>query len=312
MSCGAETEANTVMTALIAGVSFPIPTVNLDDPLYQVPDPGVIVNPPALTNDDLTTKTVDGTGTFDVLMSSISAHLGSEYDKGRITGAEYAKVYLGAMEAAMGNAVQFLLQKDASYWAGIRAQWDAKTAEARLVQARVELASAKVNLAAVQYAARTQEATYALTKMKLSTESIQYCTAKYNLDNIAPQQLRVVTEQADGAVIANDIASYNLVNILPVQKKAAEEQMESVRAQTLDTRSDGVTPVVGVLGKQKDLYSQQITSYKRDAEMKAAKLFTDAWITMKTIDEGLLPPTAFTNVSLDAILDDIKTNNAIG
>jgi len=81
------------------------------------------------------------------------------------------------------------------------------------------------------------------------------------------------------------------------------------RAQTLDTRSDGVTDVEGVLGKQKDLYTQQITSYRRDAETKVAKLFTDAWITMKTIDEGLSPPTGFTNASLDEILGVLKVNN---
>ena len=66
------------------------------------------------------------------------------------------------------------------------------------------------------------------------------------------------------------------------------------------------------MGKQVDLYSQQITSYQRDGEVKTAKLFTDAWITMKTMDEGLLPPTNFQNTSLDAILGDLKTLNGLG
>lgn len=334
MTCGAETEANTVMATLLTGVDFTIPTVDLTDPDFSIPAGPAIALPAQPTNADLTAATLEGSGTFDTIMRAINAHLKNEFDKSRITGAEYAKVYLGSMEAALGNAVQFLLQRDQSYWTAVRAQYEAKIAEAKLVQARVELATSKVNLAAIQYQARVQEATYALTKMKLSTESIAYCTAKYNLDNILPQQLRLVTEQADGAVIANDTASYNLVNILPAQKLVLDdqhnqnvytlanmlpaqktlvtEQAEAQRAQTLDTRLDGVTPVVGVLGKQKDLYSQQITSYKRDAEMKAAKLFTDAWITMKTIDEGLLPPDNFNNTSLNAILGTLKTNNLLG
>lgn len=89
------------------------------------------------------------------------------------------------------------------------------------------------------------------------------------------------------------------------------EQGEASRAQTLDTRTDGIA-VTGLLGKQKSLYDQQITSYKRDAEVKAGKLWVDAWITMKTIDEGLLPPDQFSNAEINEVLVALKTNNVIG
>lgn len=57
----------------------------------------------------LTTKSVDGTGVFDVLMQATKAHLIEEYNADRITGDEYSKVYVGAMSAVMQTAVQFLL-----------------------------------------------------------------------------------------------------------------------------------------------------------------------------------------------------------
>ena len=98
--------------------------------------------------------------------------------------------------------------------------------------------------------------------------------------------------------------------MLPQQLKLIIEQTEAQRAQTLDTRTDG-TVVKGSVGKQKELYSQQITSYQRDAEVKASKLFTDAWITQKTIDEGLNPPNGFTNASIDTILTKLKSNNGL-
>ena len=88
-------------------------------------------------------------------------------------------------------------------------------------------------------------------------------------------------------------------------------QSEAQRAQVSDTLSDG-TPVAGLIGKQKDLYTQQINSYKRDAEVKAGKLWIDAWITMKTIDEGLLPPDQFTNTEINEVLATLKTNNVLG
>lgn len=57
------------------------------------------------------------------------------------------------------------------------------------------------------------------------------------------------------------------------------------------------------------LYEQQIISYKRDAEVKAARIFTDAWITMKTIDEGLIAPNGFTNTRIDDVLAKIRDEN---
>lgn len=57
------------------------------------------------------------------------------------------------------------------------------------------------------------------------------------------------------------------------------------------------------------LYEQQITSYQRDAEVKAARIFTDAWITMKTIDEGIEPPDGFTNARIDDVLKTLRDAN---
>jgi len=71
----------------------------------------------AITNDDLTNKAtvgVDGTGTFDVLMNSSSLYLEEQWNADRITGAEYATVYLGAMQAVLAQAVQFLLKQQSA------------------------------------------------------------------------------------------------------------------------------------------------------------------------------------------------------
>lgn len=280
MGCGAETEANTLLATLTAGTDFTVPPVDLTQPEYEIPTDSVGAVPAVITNADLTDGITAGDGTFDILMKALGAHLQQEFEKGRITGAEYSKAYIALTESAMGNSVQFLLGRDAAYWQSVKARFEAQVAQAAVVTARVQLEVAKAQLQAVRYEALNHQANYALTKMKLSTESVGYCIAEFNLNNMLPAQL-------------------NLVN----------EQREAARAQTLDTRSDGVTTIVGVLGKQKDLYSQQITSYKRDAEVKVAKLFTDSWITQKTIDEGLLAPDGFINASLDEILTTLKLNN---
>ena len=290
MPCGADTTANTLLTSLLAGNSFDLPDVDLSDDMFQIPvdDGSLLDNVEKLTNEDLTTRVVDGSGVFDALMSGLSAHLKKEYEQNRITGEQYTKAYTASLGGALQTATSFLLGRDQAYWQAVLAQMQARTTEIQVVTARVQLEVAKAQLATARIQALNAEAEFGLTKMKIATEDQQYCL------------LKMQTEQGE----------YTLNEIMPTQKTLLEEQVEVQRAQTLDTRTNGAE-IRGSVGKQKDLYTQQITSYQRDAEVKAAKLFTDAWITQKTIDEGLLPPGAFRNDSINVILRNIKANNDI-
>lgn len=55
---------------------------------------------------------VTGDGVFDDLMEVMNAHLEAQYKLGRITGTDYATVYLGAMQATVAQAVTFLLGQE--------------------------------------------------------------------------------------------------------------------------------------------------------------------------------------------------------
>ena len=277
MSCSAEVEANRLLEELTKGDDFTLPDIDMTGPEWDIPggdDSPIFGAITKITNESLTTREVGGSGTFDALMESAHNHLKAEFKANRITGGEYTKAYIAMMESCMSNAVQFLLGRDQAYWAAALAQIQAVTA-------RVTLATTKAQYVLAKIQALSAKSEYALTKMKIATESETYCAALFNASQMLPQQLKLITEQT-----------------------------EAQRAQTLDTRTDG-TVVKGSVGKQKELYSQQITSYQRDAEVKASKLFTDAWITQKTIDEGLNPPNGFTNASIDTILAKLKSNNGL-
>lgn len=201
--------------------------------------------PCSVDNSDLTERKVDGCGTFDVLMSSVYAHLRTEFDKNRITGAEYTKAYIALTESVISNSVQFLLQKETAYWQAVAGQLEvAKTAKA--------------------------------------IEELEQ-----NIINKTKEAL-----------------------ILDEQRKLIKEQMESQLAQTLDVRTDSAA-VSGLIKTQKDLYKQQIDSYKRDAETKVGKLLIDTWTTQKTVDEGLTAPTQVSNANLDTLISALRTRNTI-
>ena len=155
-------------------------------------------------------------------------------------------------------------------------------------------------------ATNTNIARYNLTTML----PLQHLTGKYTLEQMMPAQKAMLVAQKEGVDIANETAEYNKNTMLPAQLKLTQEQTETQRAQTLNSRSDGTT-VVGYVGKQKDLYSQQIDSYKRDAEIKAAKLVSDGWMTQKTIDEAELTPSSFQQNMVDAVLQRVKQNNGL-
>lgn len=99
--------------------------------------------------------------------------------------------------------------------------------------------------------------------------------------------------------------------ILDEQYCLAKEQVEAKRAETLDTRTDGVTAIAGSIGKQRELYTQQITSYQNDFSYKVSKLYSDAYIAQKTLDDGLPVPTEFANASVNTVLEDIRDKAGI-
>ena len=65
-----------------------------------------------ITLDKITTGTIDGTGSFDKLMQILKLHMYEEHDTGRITGSDYAKVYIGGLQYALSEAIRLETTKD--------------------------------------------------------------------------------------------------------------------------------------------------------------------------------------------------------
>ena len=55
------------------------------------------------------TTATDGTGNFDQLMKVVTLHVEAQFNAGRITGTDYATVYLGALQSTLAQAVTFTL-----------------------------------------------------------------------------------------------------------------------------------------------------------------------------------------------------------
>ena len=55
------------------------------------------------------TTAINGTGNFDKLVQVVTLHLEAQFTAGRITGTDYATVYLGALQSTLDQAVSFTL-----------------------------------------------------------------------------------------------------------------------------------------------------------------------------------------------------------
>lgn len=162
----------------------------------------------------------------------------------------------------------------------------------------------------------------------------QAAIAEFQNRNLQPIEEAIAQIQRDRIVPAQaDTEEFRVQNMLPIElaqqqhivnsRQPAEtnlvlrqvdltaEQFESERAKTMDTRTSG-SAVVGSIGKQKDLYTQQIDSFVKDAQFKVGKLFSDAWITQKTLNEALTAPTQYTNAEVDEVLIAMRSNNNLG
>lgn len=432
--------ANALFTSLTTGVTIPTtPDFSSSDFNVDIDETSdLYTDIDGATLAELTTNDLDGSGVFDVLMSAMDKHMDREYDKGRITGTQYAEAYVAVANQVLGNATQFVLQKDQSKWAAVTAQMQARIAEIQATQALVELEKTKIETTTAVFNMNLTAAQYALTKMQTASEEAKHnaltvdvaikefqrnhqqpadlALTQYELTAVKPSTVAINQVQSDRVLPAQaaiseyqnrvlqpleaDIQTLNRDRVVPAQASIEEfklnsqlpvelaqqqhvlnvrmpaeselihEQTEVQRAQTLDTRRDGLTPIGGIMveqkrnltgdadikeynlanqlplqvqllgeqitltaeqgeaeraktldtrtsgdtvegsvGKQKDLYDQQIDSFIKDAQHKAAKMYLDGWITQKTLDEGLLAPTQLTNNEINAVIQGVRNNN---
>ena len=90
---------------------------------------------------NVTTGTIDGTGTFDVLMQTVFLHLQREYASGRITGDMYAKAYIEIMNNTLAQVTQYVV---AAFQA--TANDDLVAAQIRKINKDIELVTEQIEL----------------------------------------------------------------------------------------------------------------------------------------------------------------------
>lgn len=273
----------------------------------------------AIAFTELTTGTLDGTGVFDMMTRSIKAHLLEEHTQGRIKGAEYATVYLGALSGAMDRSLEFLLQREKI------------ELEADLIRAQILKVNQEILLVGAQIALAEQQAANLLLEGELIPEQKNKLIAETSL--LGKQELKVVSEtvllgnQNLKVISETELVDQQVLNaaeellVLTAQRcklqaefdLLVENKLKTVGETSLlaqrkiteqaQTSGDAIDPN-SVLGKQNTLYTRQAEGFLRDAEQKAASILADAWKVRRSTDEST-PPNS------DNMMDDFAIGRAM-
>lgn len=247
-----------------------------------------IITPPLVTTTpldiaDLTETKLVGTGVLDKMLETMRVHLGDQFEKERIRGPEYATVYLGAFQATLEAAINFLLAKQKQ---GL---------ELQLLEGQIALVGAQED----QIRAEMQKIPLEMSQITAQTNLIikQTELAEKELD-LKDAQIQVQLKQLD---------------LMAEQLKQAEAQTAYYQQRTITEKAQtqaGVAATGSVIGTQITLMNKQADGYDRNAEQQAAQIWANTWNVRRQTDEDTIADT--TNHLADADLGKVMLKLAQG
>jgi hypothetical protein len=255
---------------------------------YDITSDSTVVTAPDVT--DLTSGKIDGTGVFDILMQVAKAHLATEYNQQRITGKDYANVYLGAMTAVMQQAVTFALGYQQSELLAAQIGLIRQQTVTELSKTSDDLISG-IGFNSSSTLGGSGKAELLLIQQKAQTELAQTSSTLSPSFGLSGDTTTI------GGAVGAQITKTATESALLTQKTVTE------LAQVSDAAATG-----GMIKKQRDLYTAQTNGYARDAEQKAAKMMLETWSIRRTTDDGTdATPAGVGDSSILTVVNKLKT-----
>ena len=115
-----------------------------------------------------------GTGVFDIIMNAANENIKIQNQTSRITGAEYAEVYLGTMQSAISEAMKFVLQNDT-----LAKELELKQAQIAKINAERDLVNAQIAAFGAQQAKELELKQAQIAKINADKELTNAQTLAY-------------------------------------------------------------------------------------------------------------------------------------
>jgi hypothetical protein len=203
--------------------------------------------------DDITNS--GGTGVFDKLMESINGQIETQYLSNRITGSDYATVYLGSLQAALSQSIQFTMQEELT-----EAQVDGVIADNALKAKQLEIVQQELLAKTFEVASILPLQRDKLTKdidvtersmiEQESTGVKQRLSIDKDID-IKERQTVIAEDKLTDDLLTSDkqrvlldteeeAKQFEVDNILPTQLEKLNEEVDLLQTQDAEIQLDGV------------------------------------------------------------------------
>lgn len=233
-----------------------------------------------------------GTGIFDELMEVINQHLERQYSDNRITGKDYAQVYLGSMQSAMSESIKFVLGKqEADKRAELLAQQILSETKNNEDGGVIDLQKEKLQ----------EEIDLAIAKTAESYEGIMASQESTLRENTLNDE-KVAQAIAQTAEVVASTTRQNEMHIKQIDK--VEEEIDLLQSRDLEqiaatTRQDNEST------KKQLLMDAQTTGFVSDTKVKVFKQFSEGYsVGLSIAGIGVLPD-AYGDQTINNLAEDI-------
>jgi hypothetical protein len=253
----------------------------------------------------------DGTGVFDKLMVAVENHIQEQYDDGRITGSDYATVYLGSLQSVLQQSMAFLLEEQK---AGLEADLiqakidsEVKNNEAggvidlqkQKLQEEIDLVIAQTANQYQQIDASRQDTTRRnlinskeAIKLDKETELLITQNTELGLNGVIERELK---NQQAIATESGGLDNTNKTNAEVAFLNAREIETE---ASTVRNDAESAQKIL--------LMSAQTTGFKTDAKQKLLKQMAEMRAVSVSISGSTAgEPDASLGPQIDAVVNDV-------
>lgn len=172
-----------------------------------------------------TENNLQGNGYFDRIMSSVELHIHDEFDKNRITGANYAQSYIAALQAGLQCSTQLLMEAPNIEIKKL----EVEKAKVELEGAKLQLEKLKLEMEKLKWEIEKDKVNLDILKAELELKKAQLELIPYQKELLRWQ---AISEQANTCDIVNngedtyDGAISNIHGLYGVKIKAENNQVD--------------------------------------------------------------------------------------
>lgn len=287
---------------------------DIDIPIVQV------------SNDDLTDRSVDGTGTFDHIASSIFNQLSNARSQGLITQSDIAGIYSQFLVQGIQTASQFALEKANLLNQSYAMKIQAAQASVAVLQAKAEMLMlpAKLRLAYAQIEAQLKQIDLLKVQIELEKEKFPQLVAQTDLILAQTDGQRLNNEQVQVAIQNGKLGLAQTKEQIALMKEQNKQAIIQTDTLQIQRKSQELQTEQIALTNNKLIEDTKMVDAQTQYQLKQVKLADIQAITAKAqiklmaqqLDKerenlGLIKAQTATSVAqLSLIKDQLKASKA--